>query len=138
MAGTATILSKEDKMRARYHLGYGSYTEGQAFAFGIITSVEPWAQAQAALDRMLPEAVSKFRQLINVLECIECEVYGTTDLATIESTSDVKVNRNMLKELRERYQLAQQGLSNLIGCIPNVWDQRQWLARGGGLSVPVL
>jgi hypothetical protein len=138
MPGIAAVIPEEEKVRARYHLGYGSYTAGQAFAFGHVASIEPHNQCDAALNNLLIHAYAKFQQLLCVLDGIECEVYGTSDLASIDSVAEVKVNRMMLKELKQRYQLAQQNLANLLGCIPNVWDQRQWMIQGSGVNVRVM
>ena len=131
MAGIAAVIPESEKVRARYHLGYGSHTMMQAFAFGEIASIEPRGQIEGALNNILVEAYPKFQQILCVLDTIECEIYGTSDLASIDSVAEVKVNRQMLKELKQRYQLAMQNLANLIGCIPNVWDQRTLMASGG-------
>lgn len=132
------ILNDNERMRAKHHLGYINATAAQAFSFGIIAQLEVQSQCEAALDNLLPVALPKFQQLLCALDKIECTVFGTTDLAQIESVAEIKVNREMLKELRERYRLAQESLANMIGTIPNVWDQRSWLmVGGGGINVPV-
>lgn len=136
---TAPVLNDDERMRAKHHLGYINATAAQAFSFGIIQQLEVQSQCEAALDKLLPVALPKFQQLLCALDNIECTVFGTTDLAQLDSIAEIKVNRMMLKELRERYKLAQQALANMIGTIPNVWDQREWLMQGGaGVNVPVV
>ena len=137
MPGIAAVIPETEKVRARYHLGYGSHTFMQAFAFGEVASIEPRGQIEGALNNVLVEAYPKFQQLLCILDGIECEMYGTSNLASIEQVAEVKINRKMMMELRQRYRLAMENLANLIGCIPNVWDQRVFMAGGGGVNVRV-
>jgi len=92
---------------------------------------------EGALDVLLPAAYPMFYQLLDRMDCIECEVFGGSDLADVDSMGEIHINRKRLSEKAQYYLIAQQSLANLLGVIPNPWDQRSWLGGGGVINVPV-
>jgi hypothetical protein len=64
--------------------------------------------------------------LLDTLDCIWCEVFGGIDTATIDQIAEIKINRKRLKELGQYYDLSRTALANLLGIVPNPFDQRNW------------
>jgi len=132
----AVQISDPDKARARHHMGYLGVEQAQTFVLGIPAAVQTQFMIEGAMVRLLAESLPRFYLLLERLDCLECEVFGGSDLADIESMGEIKVNRMRLKELSQYYLIAQQGLANLLGIVPNPFDQRIWL-QGRKLNISV-
>ena len=50
---------------------------------------------------------------------------------------DVEFNQGSLGQIARIYKIHQQSLANLLGIVPNPFDQREWLSGSGGINVPV-
>jgi hypothetical protein len=123
----AAIIAENDKVRCRHHTGYLNVEAAQTFALGVPAPVQTQFMIEGAMNRILPQALPKFLEQLDRLDCIECEVFGSIDLASITSISEIVVRPDRLKELSRYYKIAQQGLTNMLGIIPNPNDQREWL-----------
>lgn len=132
----AATIAENDKVRARHHTGYLNVEQSQTFVLGIPAGVQTQFLIEGALNRILPQALPKFLELLDRLDCIECELFGGVDLASITSISEIVVRPDRQKELAGYYKVAQQALTNLLGIIPNPFDQRTWL-DGGAVNVSV-
>jgi len=132
----SAVIAEQDKVRARHHLGYLNVEAAQTFVLGIPAPVQTQFMIEGAMNRILPQALPKFLELLERLYCIECELFGGIDLASITSISDIVVRPERRKELAGYYQVARQGLANLLGTIPNPNDQRDWV-NGETINVPV-
>jgi hypothetical protein len=133
----AATLAEQDKVRARHHLGYLNVEQAQTFVLGIPAGVQTQFMIEGALNRLLPQALPKFLEMLERLDCVECELFGGIDLASITSISDIVIRPERRKELSGYYQVARQGLANLLGIIPNPYDQRTWI-DDGMINVPVI
>ena len=131
----AAIIPEEAKVRARHHTGYLGVEAAQTFNLGIPAAIQTQFMIEGALNRLLPQSLPKFMELLDRLDCIECEVFGGIDTATVEEVAEIKINRKRLKELRDYYLIAQQSLCNLLGIVANPFDQRVWLQGGINVSV---
>jgi hypothetical protein len=131
------MLSEEDKVKARHHMGYLNVQEASTFVLGIPAGVQTQFMIENAWGKILPHAENLFRTLLCRLDEIEAQVYGGSDMADVLKTGSIEVNPDRLKELAKYYRLAQQGLANLLGVVPNPFDLRDWVRAGGGINVPV-
>lgn len=132
----SAVISENDKVRARFHLGYLNVEQAQTFVLGIPAAVQTTYMIEGALNRILPQALDKFIELLDRLDCVECELWGGMDLASVNKIAEIEVNPTRRKELAGYYQVARQGLANLLGIIPNPYDQREWL-QGAPINVSV-
>lgn len=123
------VVTPEEKVRARHHMGYQNVESIATFQLGVPSAMQTTFMIEGALDRIMsvPGAVEKFRQLLCRLDQIENSVYCGSDLADVEALGEITVNRKRLRELAEYYKIAQQALGNLLGVVPNPWDMRTWL-----------
>lgn len=125
----SAVISEGDKVRSRHHLGYLNVEQAQTFVLGIPAAVQTTYMIEGALNRILPQALPKFIELLDRLDCVECELWGGMDLASVNKISEIEVNPTRRKELAGYYQIARQALANLLGIIPNPYDQRSWVAE---------
>lgn len=131
----AAVLTEQDKVRARHHLGYLNVEAAQTFTLGIPAAVQTQFMIEGALNRVLPQAIPKLLDLLEKLDCVECELFGGIDLASVNKISEVEVNPKRRRELAGYYKVAQQSLANLLGIVANPFDMREWLQGGINVSV---
>lgn len=134
----AVVLTAEEKSRARHHAGYLQTQSAYTFGLGIPLNVQPQFMIEGALNNLLDEvAYAKFRQLLCRCDQIEEQIYCGSDLADIQSIDTIKVNPERVKDLAKYYVLAMTSMCNLLGIVPNPWDQRDFIAWGGGGGINV-
>jgi hypothetical protein len=132
------MLTLEEKAKLRHHMGYLNVQEAATFVLGIPAGVQTQFMIELSWDKILPEAENLVKIMLCRLDDVEKEVYGGIDLASVTATGSIQVNPNRLRELGKYYVLAQQGIANLLGVMPNPYDMRDWVQNaGGGMSVPV-
>lgn len=133
------MISEEDKVRARGHMGYGGVQESSTFVLGVPAAVQTAFMIEGAWSRILPSHERAFSDLLDKLDEIECQVMGNTgNLATLK-VGNIEMNPREFEQLLERYRYWQGKLSNMLQVPPNPFDSRPLLsgAGGGGLNVPV-
>lgn len=132
----AVVVTRDEKARARHHLGYLGVESSSTFNLGVPAAMQTTFMIEGALDRLLPESYAKFKQLLCRLDEIECEVFSGIDLASINKMDTIEINRKRLQELANYYGLARDMLANILGVPANPWDFRQsWL--GSSINVAV-
>jgi hypothetical protein len=136
----AQVLTEEEKAKARHHLGYLQVQSAYTFALGIPLNTQTQFMIEGSFNNLLPSGYPKFRELLCRLDRMEEQVYCGAELADIESIDTIKINRQRIREIMQMYCLARSGLANLLGTVPNPWDQREIVmnANGAGLNIPVV
>ncbi len=132
----AQPVTEEEKGRARHHMGYLEVEAAQTFVLGVPAGVQTQFMIEGALNRMTATGVARFRTLLCRLDGIEEKVFCGIDNADVDEVESIKMRRDRLAELARYYKIAQQALANLMGIVPNPFDQREWL-MGGSLNVRV-
>lgn len=133
----AAIIPEETKVRARHHLGYLGVEQSQTFALGIPAAVQTQFMIEGAMNRLLQQSVPRFNQVLDQLDCIECK-FAETDLSDIDEIAEIKVNRKRLPEIAKQYCYFRSALANLLGTVPNPYDQRSLIVMGdGGINASV-
>lgn len=96
-------LSKEEKESVRYHLGYLNVQPAAALQFGLPAPVQALFIVDSAMDRILPEGEDRVRQLIKVLDRIECLMIEGLDYLPANRLGDLEVRREHIDDLRKEY-----------------------------------
>lgn len=132
------MLTQEEMVKCRHHLGYPNVGEVQTFAFGVPAAMQTTFMIEGAMVRVLPNAEAMLRDLLAKLDKDECRADELLDIVEFESIEQTKYRDNALQKVAQHYLRHQQSLSNLLGIVPNPWDQREWVASGSGnINVPV-
>lgn len=126
----AVVISEDEKSSARHHLGYLEVEAAQTFVLGVPAGVQTQFMIEGALNRMTNTGAQRFREMLCRLDSLENQVFCGVDLADVNKIGELEVNRARLPELARYYKIAQQGLANLLGIVPNPYDQREWLMTG--------
>lgn len=134
----AVVVTEDEKVRARHHLGYVDVEAVQSFNAGIPAAMQTTFMIEGALNRLLPAAYEKFQQFLCRLDAVEEEVFCGIDLASVDQLDTLKIRSDRLRELSRYYKIAQEGLANMLGVPPNPWDARSWLSTGSGINARVV
>jgi hypothetical protein len=130
------VLTLEEKVKARHHMGYTSEAQAFTFILGVPASVQTSFMIEGALDKLLPEAEPLFRKIICRLDAIEEQIDRNQENVAVEKIGEVSVNLKEFQMLLERYRYQQNALGNLLCVQPNPFDQR-WGAWSGGSRINV-
>jgi hypothetical protein len=131
-------LTDDDKNRARGHLGYLGVAQASTFVLGIPAGVQTQFMVEAAWDRLLPTNYAAFRQLLDRLDGIEQQIEDDTENVAVDQLGDITLRKDEFPQLVRRYLWWQRKLANMLGIVPNPFDQRfnSWNG-GGGVNVRV-
>jgi hypothetical protein len=128
-------LAPEEKVRVRHHTGYMNIQNAQSFALGIPAAVQTQFLVEGSMTLILPEALSKFREILQKCDCTEGQMFEDQELLAVENIGSIKVRQDEQKALRDVYIYWRAELCNMLGIIPNPYDAR--FPGGGGINVPV-
>lgn len=132
------MLTEEDKNRCRHHLGYLAVQASQTFVLGVPAGVQTQFMVEGAFNRVLPSAEAGFRRLLDKLDRVEERIEESTEDVEVESVGNIKINDKALQRLLARYQYWRAAVANMLGVIPNPYDQRFGSLLAGGINVPVV
>jgi hypothetical protein len=131
------MLTEQEKVRVRHHLGYLNVQQSQTFVLGVPAGVQTQFMIEGAMLRILPQAEFKVRDYLDRLDSVEQQILDDTENVAVESIGEIKVNLKEMKHLIERYEWWRRALANLFGTIPNPFDQRFQGWGPGSINVSV-
>lgn len=134
---TLAVFSEDEKVRMRHHCGFLNVADAYTFVQGVPAGVQTQFIIEGAMQRVRAEAAPKARELLCRLDSLERSYYcSADDFASVTKIDNIEINPKRRRELAGYYKTAQQSLCNLLGIVPNPWDQREIL-MSGGINVPV-
>ncbi len=133
-----TILTDEEKVRVRHHLGYLNVQEAQTFNYGIPAGVQTQFSIESAMDKILPQSAGLVREHLCILDGIERQAIGAYELVETSEVGDIKIDPEMHRKLfgTHGYMRWRASLANLFGVMPNPYDFR-FVGMSGGVNAPV-
>lgn len=129
-------FTDDERVRIRHHLGYLNVAAVSTYNLGVPAMQQTQFMVEGAMQAVLMPAYEKVKQFLCRMDDVEQEIYCGKDLASVNSIAEINVNRDRVKELVQMYRIAQQGLANLLGIVPNPFDQRE-LFRSATFNAPV-
>lgn len=132
-------FTDEEKVSIRSHLGYLNVGYASTFSLGVPQAVETQFMIENAFDQVLPEAEGEVRRLVAILDEIEAQMVCDHELLAVEKIGELTTRSDEQEKLEKRYLRWRSKLANLLGIIPNPFDQR-YSSFGGstmGVNVPV-
>ena len=127
------MLTEQEKMSARRHMGYGGVQQASSFALGIPAGVQTAFMIEGSLNRLMPEAEPVFRDIIARLDGIEAQIAEDQGNIAVTKLGSLEINLEEFKQLiTQQYVHWQGALANLLQCVPNPYDFRPWLGSGYG------
>lgn len=132
-------FTDEEKVRIRWHTGYLNVSSVQTFALGLPAGVQTQYLIEGAMDKLMPEALPLFREILGVLDGIIKQMVGDLELLAVDSVGSIKIRADEQPRLRDEYIFHRAGLCNMLGIIPNPFDVRFGGGSGGpSLNIPVI
>lgn len=129
------MLTDNQKARARYHLGYLGVQPVATWQLGIPAMTTTQFMIEFAWDKILPEMEGLFELQLCRLDKIENHLFDNLDLNDVLKTGAIEVDPDRLKKFAILYSQPLGALSNMLGVMPNPFDQRPWVGRGMGGGV---
>lgn len=130
-------LTTEEKQRVRYHLGYGAVQPAAALTFGMVTPYQTAYLVESAMELVLPVAESKVRQIIDVMDGIECRLIDAQTRFAAESIDQLKMRDNEPQKLEEEYRRWGFRLADVLSVPVYPYSTRYFPAVGAATNVPV-
>lgn len=129
-------FTDDEKVRIRHHLGYLNVAASQTFVLGTPAAVQTQFQIEGAMNKVLPEAEGKARQILQFLETIEQQMISDLELLAVDQVDEITIRKTEQPELKREYQFHRQGLANLLGIYPNPYDKR-FMNQGSIMNIRV-
>lgn len=128
------MLTEEEKVLARHHLGYLNVAESSTFVLGVPAGVQTQFTIEGAFPRILPQAEPLFRRHLKILDSLEEQILENAPNVAVEFIDTIKIDKKAFRQTVEQYRYWGSSLGNLMGVPPNPFDQRfnQWSTGGGG------
>jgi hypothetical protein len=126
------LPTDEEKVRARHHLGFLNVQEAYTFVLGTPAGVETQFAIEGALNRILPAAMPKFRELLAKCDATEEQRFDDQDALVAKKVGSIDLSgREGQVAQAMNYNYWRQSLANLLGIYENPYDKRADLALGG-------
>ncbi len=130
------LLTEEERVTIRHHTGYLNVGEVSTFALGVPAAVETQFIIEGAMDRVLPAALTRLRNILSILDGIEGQKVGDLELAAVNKLDTIEINQAEQKQLDKQYDYWVNALCNILGVSRNPFDARKYNA-GGGINAGV-
>lgn len=135
------MISEQDRVRARSHMGYLNVRSAATFFLGVPAAVQTQFTIETALNNILPSAEAMFRQTLDRLDTLEVQVDENAANLAASKVGSIEVNLKEFDGIIQRYKYWQGKLGNMLGVTANPYDARPYLGSGynggGGVNVPV-
>lgn len=130
-----TVLTDDEKVSIRHHLGYLNVQFAYTFVLGIPSAVQTQFTIEGAMDRILPQAAGQVRRHLRILDKIEeLDLEGVEDVE-VEEIGEIKLDPKQFEKRWKQYERWRRSLANLFGVAPNPFDQRLAML---GINAPVV
>lgn len=130
------MLTPDEKVRIRHHMGYPQVEQARTFFLGYPISVPTSTMIEGSLDKIQPGAEPLLRKLIARLDVIEEQMIDDLELLAVRKIDEIEINPDEHGSLIAQYKHWQLAMGNLVGVPPNPFDQR-FMSGGGGINAPV-
>lgn len=108
-------LTDEEKQRALYHLGYMSVSAAVQITYGVARPSQTLFLVQLALENLLPIAENKARQILGILDGIECRLVDAQERLAASAISELKMRADEPDALEHEYYRWGGRLADLLG-----------------------
>lgn len=129
-------VTEAEKVKIRHHLGYLNVAQSQTFVLGFPAGVQTQFVIEGAMNRILLEAEPEMRRQVAVLDNIEAQILEDQELLAVTKVDEIDIREDEFKRLLDQYDYWRRALSNLLGVMPNPFDQR-FAGLAGGINVQV-
>ena len=123
------VLTEEQKVKVRHHMGYPNVAQAATFALGAVASVETAFMIERAMDKILPASLPELERLLAICDQCESQSVGDMELMAVNQVGEISVNQEEQRQIDRRYDRWVAALANFLTVPRNPFDAR--LAVGG-------
>lgn len=127
-------ISDADLARARYHLGYMDVVIASSFAFAIPAATQVQFMFESAIRRVQPGAEARVVKLLDMLDQIECRLFGASEELFAKRAGDLEPNLGQPDDVEREYVRWACRLSDMLGITPYPFSERFKVLAQGGLA----
>lgn len=132
-------LTDADKTRAKYHLGYMNTQTAPGISYGMSTPIQTLFLVDRALELISELSVDRIRQLLNVLDGIECRLVDAQDRLAAIQLGNLKLRMNEPDMLEHEYWRWGGRLADVLGVPFYAYSNRYKYGVGNiAGSIPVV
>lgn len=131
-------FTDEEKQRIRYHTGYPAVQPAAALTYGIPKPLQTLFLLESAMNLILPVAEDKVRQIISVMDTIECRLVDAQTRLAATSVDNLTMRKDETDALETEYRRWANRLADIMGVPLYAYSAR--FHRGGATyagSIPV-
>jgi len=132
------ILTPDERARVKYHLGYGLVNSAASLQFGLSRPIQTLFLVEQAMTNLIDEAIPKVRQIIGILEEVECRLVSAQTRLAAESLGEIRMREKEPDLLEDEYFRWGGRLADLL-MVPFYAYSNRYRGRGPsrGGNVPV-
>lgn len=131
-------LTEEEQQRTRYHLGYLSVSPATALNFGLPRPAQTLFLVESAMQNLMPVAEDKVRQILSVMDGIECRLVDAQSRLAAASIDNLTMRRDEPDALEAEYYRWGGRLADILG-VPFYAYSNRYKKQGAKFagSIPV-
>lgn len=126
-------LTPEERARCKTHTGYGNVTLGASLAFGMARPIQTMFIIEDAMNLINEFGVARVRNVLGILDQIECRLVAALPLLQGESIGDLKPNLSVCSALEGEYVRWADRLSDEL-MVPRYPFSRRFSGLGPGMA----
>ena len=108
-------LTEEERQKVRYHLGYMSVTAAVQITYGVAKPAQTLFLVELAMNNLMPVAVDKVRQIVGILDGIECRLVDAQERLAASAIEQLKMRADETDALEREYYRWGGRLADLLG-----------------------
>ncbi len=108
-------FTPEERQQIRYHLGYNSSQPAASITFGIPRPIQTLYLVELAMNYILPVAENKVRQIVGVLDGIECRLVEAQERLAAKSLDTLTMRADETDALEAEYYRWGGRLADVLG-----------------------
>lgn len=108
-------LTPEERQRTTYHLGYMSVTAAVQITYGVARPSQTLFLVELAMNNLLPVAEDKVRQILSIMDGIECRLVDAQERLAASSIDQLKMRADEPDALEREYYRWGGRLADLLG-----------------------
>ena len=108
-------LTDDEKARAKYHLGYLGAAPAASITFGMARPIQTLFLVDSALNNLLPAFDDKVRQILGVMDGVECRLVEAQDRLAAKQIDSLTLRDDEPTQLEAEYRRWGYRLADLLG-----------------------
>ena len=124
-------LTPDERARTKYHLGYLGVNHAASMSFGMPRPIQTLFLVETSMNNLEPAFEPKVRQILGVLDNIECQLVAAQPRLAAQELGDIKLRDKEPDLLEDEYFRWGGRLADILG-VPFYAYSNRYRGRGPG------